>query len=261
MRLLLPILLVLPMLTPLRPAAGDVNLNCDAYAGAAVAQQQQNLAQSCGLGGPAWSLDFAAHRTWCLAPATKMENLTAEDEARRSALALCADKPKQEQAACQNYANRAVMIADAAIKQQCGLSGGRWSLDYGGHFDWCLGVPQAARDQEDKARTDQFDGCMASKAAAADKSLKDACGLYAVTAVNHQKENLGRQCGFTGGRWDEDWFSHFSWCVAVGPGSASQENALRTAALTDDCLYKVCKTEHNVLSTTTSCKMVPRPWQ
>ena len=261
MRPLLSALLLLSLPLAAHPAAADANLNCDAYAGAAVAQQQQNLAQNCGYAGPAWSLDFANHRAWCSAPATKMEHLTAEDGARRDALALCADKPKQEQAACQVYAERAVMVADAAIKQQCGLGGGRWSLDYGAHFNWCLGVPQAARDQEDRARTDQFDGCMAGKAAAADKALKDACGQYAALAVDQQKENLGRQCGFTGGRWDNDWFSHFNWCVAVGPGNATPENVLRTTALANDCVYRVCKKEENLLSTTTSCKFVQRPWQ
>lgn len=43
------------------PAAADANLNCDAYAGAAVAQNQQNLAQNCGFGGGRWLSNFKAH--------------------------------------------------------------------------------------------------------------------------------------------------------------------------------------------------------
>lgn len=74
------------------PARADSNLNCDAYAAAAVAQHQQNIALGCGFTGAAWSNDHAGHRNWCFAPATKMANLTHEDGARVSALALCSDK-------------------------------------------------------------------------------------------------------------------------------------------------------------------------
>jgi hypothetical protein len=73
-------------------ARADSNLNCDAYADAAVAQNQQNITLGCGFAGPAWSDDFAAHRNWCLAPATGMPNLTSEDQARTSALARCSNK-------------------------------------------------------------------------------------------------------------------------------------------------------------------------
>lgn len=242
-------------------ARADPSLNCDAYAGAAVAQQQQNLAQGCGFAGPAWSADFGAHRNWCLAPATTMANLTAEDQARQSALATCANQPKADQAACQTYANRAVTVADAAAKRQCGFGGGRWTVDYGTHFDWCLTASQSARDQEDKARTDQFDACAATQAAAADQAKKDACGKYAAVAVDQQKENAGRQCGFTGGRWAGDWFAHFDWCMGAGPQAGAQETAIRAAALQNECMYRVCHTDSGILSSTTSCKNVPKPWQ
>ena len=244
------------------PALADANLNCDAYAGAAVAQYQQNLAQNCGFAGPAWSDDFTGHRNWCLAPSTTMANLTAEDNARKTALAGCANKAALDQAACQTYANRALTVADAAAKRACGFSGGRWILGYGTHFDWCLSAPQAARDQEDKARTDQLDACMATQAAAADRAKKDACGQYAATAVGQQDENAGRQCGFTGGRWEGDWFAHFDWCMGAGPQAGAQETGIRTAALKDDCVYQVCTSKTNLdLSTTTSCRLEPKPWQ
>ena len=73
-------------------ARADASLNCDAYAHAAVTQNQQNLALGCGFVGLAWSNDFAGHRDWCLAPATKMLNVTSEDIARASALASCGSK-------------------------------------------------------------------------------------------------------------------------------------------------------------------------
>jgi hypothetical protein len=261
MRCLISMLFATSLLLVASGATADPNLNCDAYAGAAVAQQLQNMAQGCGFAGPAWSTDFAGHRNWCLAPATTMANLAAEDQARQSALAQCASKPKVDQAACQTYANRALMVANAAAQRQCGFGGGRWSLDYGTHFDWCLGAPQSARDQEDKARTDQFDACSATQAAAADQARKDACGKYAAIAVDQQKENEGRQCEFTGGRWAGDWFAHFDWCMGAGPEAGAQETALRATALQNDCMYLVCHTDSGVFSSTTSCKNQPKPWK
>ena len=65
------------------PSAADPNLNCNAYAGAAVAQNQQNVGQQCGFNGGRWLDDFKAHFDWCAAPATTMANLVAEDTARQ----------------------------------------------------------------------------------------------------------------------------------------------------------------------------------
>jgi hypothetical protein len=261
------LLVFLPAFLAAPAALADANLNCDAYAGAAVAQQQQNLAQGCGFSGPAWSADFAAHRNWCLSPATKMANLTNENNARNAALAQCAAKPKLDQQACQTYANRAVTVAKAAAERSCGFKGGRWVADYATHFNWCLSASQGARDQEDKARTDQLDACAATQAAAGEQAKKDACGQYAAMAVDQQKENAGRSCGFTGGRWAGDWQAHFNWCMGVGPQTASKETAIRAGALKNDCMNRVCTTTETVsplppfISSTTSCRNVPKPWK
>jgi hypothetical protein len=248
-------------------ACADANLNCDAYAGAAVAQNKQNISQGCGFTGGRWSSDFAGHRAWCLAPGTHMADLTAEDQARQQALAQCAAKPKADQQACQTYAKRAVMVAQEAARRSCGFKGGRWTADYGTHFDWCLDASQAARDQEDKARTDQLDACIATQAAAADKANRDACSQYATTAVGQQKENQGRQCGFTGTRWAGGWKEHFDWCMSVGPETAGKETAIRVAALRDSCMQRVCTVRDETTITppffkkVTSCRDEPKPWK
>jgi hypothetical protein len=62
------------LLLPTTGARASANLNCDAYAATAVAQNQQNENFKCGFTGSAWSSDFNAHRTWCLAPTTTMQN-------------------------------------------------------------------------------------------------------------------------------------------------------------------------------------------
>lgn len=243
----------------------DANLNCDAYAGAAVAQNQQNENLGCGFSGGAWSSDFNAHRKWCLASGTKMENLAAEDKARSAALAQCGAKPKLDQAACQTFAKRAVMAADAAAKRSCGFGGGRWSVDYGSHFNWCLSASQPARDQEDQARANQLQGCLDAQASAADKSKKDACAKYAAIAVAQQSENVSRKCNFTGGRWSGEWQAHFDYCLGAGPDPVSKETAARISALAKDCMMRLCTTRDEVsvvppfFKSVTSCRNVPKP--
>lgn len=247
------------------PTVANPNLNCNAYAGAAVAQQQQNTAQGCGFGGGRWSADFNGHFQWCAAPGIEMEQLVAEDTARQNALVDCANRAIQAQQACQAYAQQAVGAADAASANACGFAGGAWSTTYAGHFNWCLTAPQSARDQETAARSNQLQGCIAAKQAAADQAKRDACGQYAATAVGQQKENQSRQCNFTGGPWSGDFFAHFHWCMDVGPGPPGQETAIRVSALQNNCMMRVCTTRDTAsilppfFSKTTSCRNVPKP--
>lgn len=144
-------------------AFADSNLNCDAYAGAAVAENQQNIAQNCGFTGPGWQSDFNAHRAWCLSPAVHMADLTTEDQARQTALAQCANKAAADQQACTSYAELAVWAAQQSIANNCGFSGSGWQQDFGAHFSWCLGAAQAARDVEANARKNQLIGCLSAK--------------------------------------------------------------------------------------------------
>ena len=116
----------------------DANLNCSAYAGAAVAENKQNMAQNCGFTGSGWSNDFNAHASWCSLPNTKMADLVAQDKARQQALTQCANKAVQAEKACQDYAQKAVGAIAAANGMGCGFSGGRWTGAYAAHFNWCL---------------------------------------------------------------------------------------------------------------------------
>ena len=229
-----------------QPAAADANLNCSAYAGAAVAENQQNISQKCGFTGGGWSNDFNAHASWCLLPATKMADLVAQDKARQQALTQCANKAVEAEKSCQTYAQAAVGAVAAANGMGCGFSGGGWTGDYAAHFNWCLTAPQSARDQETAARKNQLNGCITAKVTAAQQAKQLACSSYAATAVGQQKENLSRQCGFTGGRWSADYKAHFDWCMGVGPNSTSPETAARVALLTTKCTYTVCSTHTEV---------------
>ena len=39
--------------------------NCEMYGKLALQQQQENVAEKCGLTGPEWSLDLKSHIAWC----------------------------------------------------------------------------------------------------------------------------------------------------------------------------------------------------
>ena len=234
-------------------------LNCSAYAATAAAQNDQNVMLQCGFTGPRWSSDHSGHFKWC--ETVTMTDLTAEDNARRSMLAECTQKPKQDQAACQTYARAAVEHQVANRSQGCGFSGGAWSENYAGHFDWCLKVAPEARASEGNARYQQLLGCFAAQKAA----RKDACATYAGTAVAQQKENETRGCKFTGGLWSADWLKHFGWCETVKQTESDKETAVRVAALRDQCLKQVCHwTRHCTgfptftCTTKSTCKNVPR---
>lgn len=141
-------------------ARADQNLNCDAYAAAAVAQQNENLALRCGFAGGAWSADYAGHRAWCLQPGVAMANLTHEDRARADGLKLC----KQKQAACVDYAALAVEQNRSNRRFGCGLAGGRWSDNASGHRDWCMTANADETTGESRARQTALSQCTLQKA-------------------------------------------------------------------------------------------------
>jgi len=140
-------------------ARADQNLNCDAYAAAAVAQQNENLALRCGFAGGGWSANYEDHRAWCLLPGVAMANLTHEDRARGDGLKLC----KQKQAACADYAALAVEQNRSNQRFNCGLAGGRWSDNATGHRDWCMAADVTQATNESSARQSALLKCTATR--------------------------------------------------------------------------------------------------
>jgi hypothetical protein len=244
------------------PTAASEQLNCQAYAALAVAQQEQNIQMKCGFAGGRWSGDFNAHFKWC--QTASMAKLTAEDKARKGALAQCAKKPQEDQQACQAYAEEAVKQQKANQAKNCGLKGGAWSGDYATHFSWCLKATAGQRTSENNARNQQLAGCFTAKKTAEEQAMKDACAQYAATAVGQQTENVNRKCNFAGGAWNKDWNVHFKWCMAGHLNKSSQQTASRQAALATDCMKLVCTTTDSVVpyppfvQTTTKCRKVPK---
>jgi hypothetical protein len=244
------------------PGATAEQLNCQAYAAVAIAQQEQNIQMKCGFTGGRWSDDFNGHFKWC--QTATMAKLTAEDKARKGALAQCAKKPQEDQQACQAYAAEAVKQQKANKAKNCGLKGGAWSEDFTTHFGWCLMSSPGQRASENNARNQQLAGCFTAKKTAEDQAMKDACAQYAATAVGQHTENLNRKCNFAGGAWSKDWNAHFKWCMAGHIKKTAQQTASRQAALATECMKLVCTTTDSVVpyppfvQTTTKCRKVPK---
>ena len=150
----------LPLIAP-SAALADNNLNCNAYAQAAVAHQQQNLKLRCGFSGRRWSLNHARHFTWCRLANVRMANLTFEDRARANALNACKAKVTTKggsspiAAACRKAAT-AAQAWRGAVQQACkGLPEGReWPASWQSDFQNCLnrGVPHMDRQNAERKR-------------------------------------------------------------------------------------------------------------
>lgn len=246
----------------LQDAKATQHLNCGAYAALAVAQQEQNIQMKCGFTGGQWSANLNGHFAWC--QTATMAKLTAEDKARKAALAKCAKKPQESQEACQAYAAEAVKQQKANKAKACGLKGGAWSEDFAAHFGWCLKASPTKRIAENNSRNQQLAGCFTAQKTAGEQKMKDECAKYAATAVAQHNENLTRKCNFTGGAWSKDWNAHFKWCMAGQLKKAGQQTQARLTSLKTQCMKRICTTTETVLAyppffeTTTKCRNVPK---
>lgn len=135
-------------------AHANPDLNCDAYASAAVAQVAHANSLGCQVGGNRWTPDYAAHKNWCLKQGVTINHVSIEDQHRKTALNSCQTKVNS----CNAYAQNAVEVAQKA--SNCGYQGSRWSANYAGHKQWCMSVSSAAVAQEDKIRSEGYSQCL-----------------------------------------------------------------------------------------------------
>jgi len=124
--------------------------SCEEYARIAISQNDQNIRRYCGFAGPRWSSDYNGHYQWCVS--VSWQTADAETNAREEQLRQCQDK----QSSCNEYARIAVRQNDQNIRRRCRFAGPRWSSDYNGHYQWCLGVPLEYADSENRAREEEL---------------------------------------------------------------------------------------------------------
>lgn len=165
-------------------AKADTNLNCDAYAKAAIAEQQQNLQLGCGFSGPAWQDNYQAHFNWCQSPGIGITHVSGEDASRLNALAQCkqaktktiprpADAPTER--ACNNYRDLMIGLSKENTQFKCGYTDSHFDNNPQGHFDWCWNGPTHKQVEAEFEYAETLIGqCKAKSKGAA------ACGFFAV---------------------------------------------------------------------------------
>lgn len=165
---------------------------------------------------------------------------------------------------CIPYAAAAVSAAVSAAANRCGFTGTRWSDRHTDHMTWCQAADSAALAAEAEARAERLRGCVAARSAAGDSPERERCTSYAAAAVDHQRDNLTRQCGFSGEAWNTNWQEHFAWCIAAPAADAEARNAERTSQLAEACVQQVCTRRREVtirppfVRTIEECRTVPR---
>lgn len=57
------------------------------------------------------------------------------------------------------------------------------------------------------------------------------CDWYANTALQQQKQNIDRKCGFKGESWSFDRAAHLQWCQSVAPDQWRRQAQFRDQEL------------------------------
>ena len=57
------------------------------------------------------------------------------------------------------------------------------------------------------------------------------CSSYAKTAVDQNSQNKRQKCGYSGGRWSDNYDGHYDWCVRTGGSSIASEIRTRKELL------------------------------
>ena len=131
---------------------------CKNYAKAAVALNQENLKQGCGLTGSQWHSNYNNHYNWCML-GKNLKYTGKETRAKQFALKECSKKN-----ACDQYAKDAVAQNQENLKQGCGFKDGQWHSNYNNHYNWCLKSTGDSAQSESKARQGDLDLKCYSKA-------------------------------------------------------------------------------------------------
>jgi hypothetical protein len=72
---------------------------------------------------------------------------------------------------------------------------------------------------------------LASLAILVSPAVAQDCNWYARKALEQQKENADRKCGFRGPEWHVDLSAHMSWCRNTAPREWQRQAQLRDQQL------------------------------
>jgi len=223
---LLAVVMAIAMTGPLvlvSPARATDNASfCRNYASTAVDRNRQNISRRCGYSGNRWSNDYKGHYNWCTGVSRSTAN--GETNARTRDLERCGGEGGSN-SFCRNYASTAVDRNRQNISRRCGYSGNRWSNDYKGHYNWCTGVSRSTANGETNARTRDLERC------GGEGGNNSFCRNYASTAVDQNRQNTSRSCGYSGNRWSNDYKGHYNWCTGVSRSTANGETDARVRNL------------------------------
>lgn len=139
------------------------------------------------------------------------------------------------EAMCLAYAEKALRQFDEAVSLNVPNVGPpTWSKDYAGHLAWCR-IADPASVQTEEQKREQILAAHRSRTGTIVgpyQVIDDACTRYAKEAVEHQRLNVDKGCGFTGPRWDANQAVHEGWCRALpSPDLAAAESKERIARL------------------------------
>jgi hypothetical protein len=207
------------------PAQSDNNLNCDAYAKAAVIQNQQNVDYQCGFNTKGWSFDYQGHFNWCKSANVAMADLTREDRARANAIGQCHNQKAQT---CQQYALDAITDHGEGVKHQCNFTDLRFANDIMGHNKWCMTANMADIQGAASWRQNALASCKANN------KQSMGCGFYAVAAQD-LRTKLNDTCPAPNGlllyEAPQSLGADRAWCLGVGLDAAIAANEERKATL------------------------------
>ncbi len=202
--------------------------DCAKWANAAMAANDQNLSNQCGLNGPLWSRDYAELTTRCLDSSPRRRD--RETEERRQSLEACQKVTgRTKSLVCDHYGRMSVAEAQTNDASRCGFAGPGWTSSYNDHVRFCQSASASQIGDQITGREQQLQGCLARGGGDGDQG----CQAYAAQAVSQFVQSVRDRCGpaFAGPQWTDDQATHYRWCRTHNPADRQSQLQTRQAAL------------------------------
>jgi hypothetical protein len=202
--------------------------DCAKWATDAIAANDRNINEQCGLNGPQWSRDFAELTTRCLDSSPRRREREADE--RRQGLEACQKVVgRGKSLVCDHYGRMAVAEAQTNEAARCGLTGPEWTGAYNDHVRFCQSASASQIGDRIAGREQQLQECLAHGGGDRDRG----CQAYADQAVTQFTRSVRDRCGpaFAGPQWTDDQATHYRWCRTHGPVERETQLRTREAAL------------------------------